>query len=65
MQLILKCNLASRHYSVQNKAAINPPQKATIKPHGESIENTGLSEFEVSKADIVEPQKAAIPHKRE
>lgn len=61
MHLIIKCLLASLHYSVQNKAAINPPCKATIKPRGESIENTGLSEVEASIADIVEPQKAAIP----
>lgn len=63
MQLILKCNLASRNFSVQNKAAINPPQKATINPHVESLENTGLSECELLKADIGESQKAAIPHK--
>ncbi|HHS3313271.1 TPA: hypothetical protein ACTGGB_003247, partial [Legionella pneumophila] len=63
MHLILKCLLASSHYSAQNKAAINPPQKATIKPRGESLENTGLTEFEALKADTVESQKAAIPHK--
>ncbi|KTD15558.1 Legionella vir region protein [Legionella gratiana] len=55
MQLILKCNLASRHFSVQNKAAINPPE--------EFLESTGLSGCEPLKADIAEPQKAAIPHK--
>ncbi|HAT3858940.1 TPA: hypothetical protein ACF0W8_002909 [Legionella pneumophila] len=63
MHLILKCLLASPHYSVQNKAAINPPQKATIKPRGESFDNTGLSEVEALKADTVESPKAAIPHK--
>ncbi|CZJ91260.1 Uncharacterised protein [Legionella pneumophila] len=63
MHLILKCLLASPHYSVQNKAAINPPQKAAIKPRGEYPENTGLSEVELAKADTVEPPKAAIPHK--
>ncbi|WP_412755625.1 hypothetical protein [Legionella longbeachae] len=63
MQLILKCNLASRHFSVQNKAAINPPQKAAINPPEEFLENTGLSGCEPLKADIAEPQKAAIPHK--
>lgn len=63
MQLILKCNLASRYFSVQNKAAINPPQKATINPHVEFLENTGLSGCEPLKADIVKPQKAAIPNK--
>ena len=44
MQLILKCPLASRYFSVQNKAAINPPQKATTKPHAENLVNTGFSD---------------------
>lgn len=61
MQLILKCVLATRHYSVQNKAAINPPQKADIKPHEKKLVNTGLSESELLKADTAEPPKAAIP----
>lgn len=63
MYLILKFQLATRHYSVQNKAAINPPWKATINSHEEFLVNTGLSEFEPLKADIGESQKAAIPHK--
>ncbi|HAT1795974.1 TPA: hypothetical protein ACSJUJ_000101 [Legionella pneumophila] len=63
MQLILKCPLASRHYSAQNKAAINPPQKATIKPHGETLVHNEFSEGEAIKADIAEPQKAATPLK--
>ncbi len=62
-QLILKCPLASRHFSVQNKAAINPPQKATIKPHEKNLVNTGFSEKECTKADTVEPPKAATPLK--
>ncbi|AWN75264.1 hypothetical protein [Legionella anisa] len=61
MQLILKCPLASTDYSVQNKAAINPPQKAATKPHEELIENSGFSEDETIKADIANTQKAAIP----
>lgn len=55
MQLILKCPLASRHYSVQNKAAINP--------RGESLVSNEFSEDEAIKADIAEPQKAATPLK--
>ncbi|CEG62210.1 hypothetical protein [Legionella micdadei] len=62
MQLILKCPLASRDFSVQNKAAINPPQKATTNPHDKSFVNKGISEVEHTNADIAEPQKAAIPH---
>jgi len=63
MQLILKCPLASRHYSVQNKAAINPPQKATTNPHGKILVNTAVSGDEALKADIAETQKAATPLK--
>jgi hypothetical protein len=63
MQLILKCALATRPYSVQNKAAINPPQKAAIKPHGQSLINTGLSEHTAQEAATSEPPKAATPLK--
>lgn len=63
MQLILKCALATRHYSVQNKAAINPPQQAATNPHEKSLVNTGLSELEAKKAATAEPSKAAIPLK--
>lgn len=61
MHLILKCLLASPHYSAQNKAAINPPQKATIKPPVTAQLNTGFSGVEAEKGDIVTPSKAAIP----
>lgn len=63
MQLILKCELATRDYSVQNKAAINPPQKAITNPHEKNLVNTGLSGVEPLKADIAESQKAATPLK--
>ncbi|MFO3289595.1 hypothetical protein SC408_10615 [Legionella pneumophila serogroup 1] len=65
MQLILKCELATMHYSVQNKAAINPPQKATINLQGESLVETGLSHGEPQKGDIAESVKAAIPLKED
>ncbi|MFO8834959.1 hypothetical protein SC661_14105 [Legionella pneumophila serogroup 1] len=65
MQLILKCLLASKHYSVQNKAAINPPQKAATKPHKIVLVNTEFSEDTDVKADTDEPQKAAIPLKED
>ncbi|HHF7373995.1 hypothetical protein [Legionella bozemanae] len=61
MQLILKCELATRHYSVQNKAAINPPQKADRNLHEKNFVNAGLSGSEPLKADIAESPKAAIP----
>ena len=63
MQLILKCELATAHYCVQNKAAINPPQKAAINQPEVSLVNIGLSEVGSLKADILEPQKAATPLK--
>ena len=61
MQLILKCELAHRDYSVQNKAAINPPQKATTNPHEKNLVNTEVCGVGYSKADIAESPKAAIP----
>ncbi|CZG39697.1 Uncharacterised protein [Legionella pneumophila] len=65
MQLILKCPLATGHFSVQNKAAINPPQKATTNPHGKMPVNTGILDDEALKADMVEPPKAATPLKED
>ncbi|PWY54320.1 hypothetical protein DGG96_17420 [Legionella qingyii] len=65
MQLILKCELATMHYSVQKKAAINPPQKATINPHDVSLVETGLSHVDSQKGDIAESSKAAIPLKED
>ncbi|MDI9818657.1 MULTISPECIES: hypothetical protein [unclassified Legionella] len=65
MQLILKCSLASLDYSVQNKAAINPPWKAATKPLEKILVNTGFSEDVEVKADIAETPKAAIPLKED
>jgi hypothetical protein len=65
MQLILKCELATRSFSVQNKAAINPPQKATTNPHDKNLANTGSSGIEPLKANIAETPKAAIPLKED
>ncbi|MCC5791337.1 MAG: hypothetical protein JJT82_01830 [Legionellaceae bacterium] len=60
-QLILKCLLASRGFSVQNKAAINPPQKAATIPPVSNPLDTGFLDDWTSKADKAEPQKAATP----
>lgn len=65
MQLILKCALATRAFSVQNKAAINPPQKATTNPHELSLVNTRFAEIKAEKADIAETPKAATPLKED
>ncbi len=64
-QLILKCLLAPKHFYVQNKAAINPPQKDGIKEHNKSLVNTAISDDEAVKADTAKGAKAAIPHKED
>lgn len=61
LQLILKCEKATLHYSVQNKAVINPSQQADIFPNAENPVNTGVVADETRKADIDEPAKAIIP----
>ena len=61
MHLILKCKLAARDFSVQNRADINPPQKAATNPHSANPVTTQVSEDETMKSAIVKPSKAAIP----
>lgn len=65
MQLILKCPIATRGFSVQNKAAINPPQEATTNPHEKCLINTGVLVSEPLKADTLESPKAATPLKED
>jgi hypothetical protein len=65
LHLILKCPLATLGYSVQNKAAINPPYEATIPVRPQSLENSDLLNFGAHKADIAEASKAAIPLKED
>jgi hypothetical protein len=59
--LILKCELASRDYFAQNKAATNPLQKAIINPHLKTLVNTGTSGTDLWKADTDKTTKAALP----
>ncbi len=60
--LILKCLLANASYSVQNKAATNPPcDPATISTEAMQV-NSRSSEGESKKAAIPKIAKAAIPH---
>jgi hypothetical protein len=61
MRLILKCELAKRDYFVQNKAAINPPCKATTIPSEKNLLDTGFFGVEGEKGDIGEVSKAATP----
>ena len=61
MHLILTCQLATRDFSVQNKAAINPPQKSAIKAHtGSQIDGGLLAVMDCNNA-LAEPTKAATP----
>lgn len=59
--LILKCELASRDYFAQNKAATNQPQKATINQHLRTLVDTGSSQTDSWKADTDKTTKAALP----
>jgi hypothetical protein len=65
LHLILKCNLATLGYSVQNKAAINPPYQAAIANTHLTLEKTGSVDATQLKADIVESAKAATPLKED
>ena len=61
MHLILRCKLATRGFSVQNKAAINPPQKAATNPHNENRVTTQVSEDAIVKPAVAKSSKAATP----
>jgi hypothetical protein len=65
LHLILKCQLATLGYFVQNKAAINPPQQGTTSNSSQSLENKGLRCIDPLKADIDEMPKAATPLKED
>jgi hypothetical protein len=65
LHLIIKCQLATLGYSVQNKAAINPPQKADTPTTRQHLDNTNLLDIMSFKADIDEPPKAATPLKED
>ncbi|KTD49610.1 Legionella vir region protein [Legionella rubrilucens] len=60
-QLILKCLLATRHQSVQNKAVTNPSQLAVTVDNSKNGTSTGFSANEKTKADTGKTAKAVIP----
>jgi ubiquitin len=61
MQLILKCELATRGYSVQNKPVTKPSQQAdTVKTHL-PLEDKGLLEGSTQKPDTGKTAKADTP----
>jgi len=63
LKLILKCEKATLHFSVQNKAVTNPSQKADIFPITKNSVNTGFSEVHGENPDTGITPKAVIPHK--
>ena len=60
-QLILKCNLVTLGYFVQNKAVTNPSQQAVILPSQQSIENKEILTDESQNPVIGETPKADTP----
>ncbi|HAU0262621.1 TPA: hypothetical protein JBF32_09225 [Legionella pneumophila] len=65
LKLILKCELATRDYFVQNKLDLNPTQQLDSAKNKQSLINTGLSETNSLKADRDNSQKADTPLKED
>lgn len=63
LKLILKCNLASGHYSVQNKAVTNPSHQAVMEPLSQVIENHENLSMRRGEPDTDKTAKAATPLK--
>lgn len=64
-QLILKCLLATQHFSAQNKAAINQPQKAAIISEDISIIDHGSPDHLSQNVNIAETSKATTPQDKD
>ncbi|QDQ40247.1 hypothetical protein E3226_007480 [Legionella geestiana] len=64
-QLILQCVLATLGYSVQNKAATNPPQQAAIDIRKQISDFKELLSISSDKPATPETLKAAIPLKED
>src|SRR3990167_9537622 len=63
LKLILKCNLATLCYSVQNKAVTNPLQQAITTESQQHTEINNYFHEEPLKADIGKTAKAVTPLK--
>ena len=61
LQLILKCQLATLGYFVQNKAVTNPSQQDIPSESSYQHVNKGLSKVSAEKAAIGKLQKAGLP----
>ena len=65
LKLILKCQLASLGYFVQNKAVTNPSQQGILSESHYSLENKEQLGHLSEKASTIESQKAATPLKED
>jgi hypothetical protein len=65
MKLILKCNLASTPYSVQNKAVTKPSHQPVMEPLSQLTEIHESLSSETLKADIGKTAKADTPLKED
>ena len=65
LKLILKCSLASRSYSVQNKAVTKPSHQAVMEPLAQLTEIRGVLSTDARKADIGKTAKADTPLKED
>ncbi len=63
LKLILKCEMATRGYSVQNKVDLNPTQQADLSRVSQPVEIKEYSSPREEKADIVKLAKADTPLK--
>jgi len=63
LKLILKCEMATRGYSVQNKIDLKPTQQADLSRVSQPIEINEYSTHQTEKADIVKLAKADTPLK--
>ncbi|CEG58256.1 TPA: hypothetical protein F7001_02540 [Legionella pneumophila] len=65
LKLILKCELATKDYSVQNKVDLNPTQQLGPAKNQHRLINTGLSDTDSLKAGIDKSSKADTPLKED
>ncbi|HAU1249868.1 TPA: hypothetical protein F8R87_08610 [Legionella pneumophila] len=65
LKLILKCDLATMGYFVQNKVDLNPTQQLDLAKNQQGLINTGLSETGSLKAGIDKSPKADTPLKED
>lgn len=65
LKLILKCELATMGYSVQNKLDLNPTQQLDLVKNKQCPINTGFPETDSLKADIDKSPKADTPLKED